>query len=129
MRIGELSRLTGASPRSLRYYEEQGLLDSARTASGQRHYDSDHVRRVSLIQAFFAVGMSSRTIAEVVACVATTSPASSVAEHAMEVMTRERARLTAAMDGMTRTRAALDELIAVNQDYLTRQDEGPTGRG
>jgi DNA-binding transcriptional MerR regulator len=45
MRIGELSRRTGVSQRSLRYYEEQGLLMPARLASGtedrlhRRHHD------------------------------------------------------------------------------------------
>lgn len=38
MRIGELSKYTGVSPRSLRYYEEQGLLTSSRSDAGQRHY-------------------------------------------------------------------------------------------
>ena len=38
MRIGDLSAATGASARSLRYYEEQGLLSSERGAGGQRHY-------------------------------------------------------------------------------------------
>ena len=122
MRIGELSRRTGVSPRSLRYYEGQGLLDSLRAASGQRHYDGDHVRRVVLIQALFGAGMSSRTISEIVACIATTRPESSVAEHAREVMDRERVYITDAIEGLHATRAALDELIAINEEYLVRQD-------
>ncbi|TBL33964.1 MerR family DNA-binding transcriptional regulator [Verrucosispora sp. NA02020] len=36
MKIGELSRLTGVSPRLLRYYEEQGLLTSYRIGAGHR---------------------------------------------------------------------------------------------
>ncbi|MGH3121741.1 MAG: MerR family DNA-binding transcriptional regulator, partial [Streptosporangiaceae bacterium] len=34
MRIGELASKTGASVRSLRYYEQQGLLAAERSPSG-----------------------------------------------------------------------------------------------
>ncbi|WP_245788462.1 MerR family DNA-binding transcriptional regulator [Amycolatopsis marina] len=34
MQIGELSERTGASRRSIRYYEQQGLLRPARTGKG-----------------------------------------------------------------------------------------------
>ena len=133
MRIGELSTRTGVSRRSLRYYEEQGLLDSSRAASGQRHYEGDHVRRVTLIQAFFGAGMSSRSIREVLACIATTRPEASVAEHASQVMARERARITGAIDELCATRIALEELITINQEYLGRQDDrspdGSAGTG
>jgi DNA-binding transcriptional MerR regulator len=63
MRIGDLAERTGASVRSLRYYEKQGMLSSERSASGQRHYDEAAVDRVSLIRQFFTVGMNSTTIA------------------------------------------------------------------
>ena len=36
MRIGEVAERAGVSTRALRYYEEQGLLESDRTSSGQR---------------------------------------------------------------------------------------------
>jgi len=39
MRIGELARRAGASARSIRYYEEQGLLLARRQANGYREYD------------------------------------------------------------------------------------------
>lgn len=68
MRIGELSKRTGVSPRSLRYYEEQGLLTSSRSDAGQRHYSDAEVQRVSLIQQLFDAGMSSRVIATVLPC-------------------------------------------------------------
>ncbi|TVT44043.1 MerR family transcriptional regulator [Amycolatopsis rhizosphaerae] len=116
MRIGELSRRTGVSRRLLRYYEDQGLLVSARAASGQRHYNDDHVRRVELIRAFLAAGLSTRTIAEMVPCMA--EPSTSKARRALVTMERERNRLSSAIDSLAVARAALDDLIDVNRNYL-----------
>jgi DNA-binding transcriptional MerR regulator len=69
MRIGELSRRTGVSPRSLRYYEEQGLLASTRTAGGHREYGPPALERVDRIQCLFAAGLSSNTIYELLPCI------------------------------------------------------------
>lgn len=68
MRIGELSERTGASVRSLRYYEAQGLLRSERTPSGQRVYSDDAVDYVHLIRLFLAAGLNSRRILEMMPC-------------------------------------------------------------
>ncbi|MEU6389189.1 MerR family transcriptional regulator [Streptomyces sp. NPDC046939] len=64
MRIGELARRTGVTPRALRYYEEQNLLTAERSGSGQRHYPEDAVERIRLIRRLYAAGLSSKTIAE-----------------------------------------------------------------
>lgn len=116
MRIGELSARTGASRRSLRYYEQQGLLVSARSHSGQRYYDDEHVQRVALIQTFLAAGMSSRTIAEMVPCM--TDPNMERARQALTAMNQERIRLSSTIDGLAAAREALDQLIDVNRDFL-----------
>ncbi|GAA3969202.1 MerR family transcriptional regulator [Streptomyces marokkonensis] len=118
MRIGELSARTGASRRSLRYYEEQGLLVSSRSPSGQRHYEEEHVQRVRLVRAFLAAGMPSGTIAEMVPCMS--RPSEDRARQAVEIMGRERARLSGAIDGLAAARDALDSLIQDNQAYLAR---------
>jgi DNA-binding transcriptional MerR regulator len=124
MRIGDLSARTGASRRSLRYYEEQGLLVSSRSPSGQRHYEDEHVQRVRLIRAFLAAGMSSGTIAEMAPCMS--EPTEDRARQALEIMGRERARLSEAIDGLAAARDALDHLIEDNQAYLARSaDDGP----
>lgn len=60
--IGELSDRTGVSPRSLRYYEEQGLLTPQRTAAGHRRFDAEAVDRVLLTQRLFTAGLSSTEI-------------------------------------------------------------------
>lgn len=68
MRIGELSRRSGASIRSLRYYEEQRLLTPARLPSGYRVYDEADVFRVQRIQALLAAGLSTRKIEHILPC-------------------------------------------------------------
>ncbi|WP_427893795.1 MerR family transcriptional regulator [Kribbella sp. GL6] len=68
MRIGELAREVGVSTRSLRYYEEQGLIRSSRTPGGWREFDGAMVERVVMIQHLLAAGLSSTTIGELLPC-------------------------------------------------------------
>lgn len=109
MRIGELAARTGVSVRSLRYYEEQGLLTSVRSASGQRHYTEAEVERVVFIQRLYAAGLSSRTIAELLPCV--DSPSEENSDASLERMAQERDRLSEHIADLLRTRDALDALM------------------
>lgn len=68
MRIGELADASGVSPRSLRYYEEIGLIRSQRTQGGWRDFDDSMVERVVMIQHLFAAGLCSATIKELLPC-------------------------------------------------------------
>ncbi|TQM80989.1 DNA-binding transcriptional MerR regulator [Saccharothrix saharensis] len=115
MRIGELASRTGVSVRSLRYYEEQGLLTSTRSAGGQRHYAEADVERVAFVQRLYAAGLSSRTITELLPCV--DSPSDENSDAAMERMAAERDRLSAHIDDLLRTRDALDALMASARAY------------
>ena len=124
MRIGELSKRTGASPRSLRYYEEQGLLTSSRSDAGQRHYSDAEVQRVSLIRQLFDAGMSSRVIATVLPCVDIPSDAG-VAEAAFATMMRERERIEAEIEHLIETRDALDVVISNNTRHRAELSAGP----
>ncbi|MGP4012153.1 MerR family transcriptional regulator [Streptomyces sp. 4N124] len=109
MRIGELASRAGVSVRSLRYYEEQGLLASARSSSGQRHYTEDDVDRVMFIQRLYAAGLSSSTIAELLPC--RYAPSEENSDAALERMAQERDRLSEHIADLIRTRDALDGLI------------------
>lgn len=115
MRIGELASRTGASVRSLRYYEEQGLLASVRSSSGQRHYTDDQPERVEFIQRMYAAGLSSRTIAELLPCV--DSPSQDNSDSALDRMALERDRLTRHIADLAATRDALDGLISTARAY------------
>jgi DNA-binding transcriptional MerR regulator len=110
MRIGELAERAGVSVRSLRYYEEQGLLTSIRSAGGQRHYMKDDVERVTLIQRLYVAGLSSRAIFEVLPCA--DSPSDENSDAALQRMAMERDRLSTHIEDLLRTRDALDALMS-----------------
>lgn len=115
MRIGELAARTGASVRSLRYYEEQGLLRSTRSAGGQRHYTEAEAERVAFLRRLYAAGLSSSTIAELLPCVE--APSEENAELSLLRMVRERERLSAHIADLLHTRDALDAVIAAARAY------------
>jgi DNA-binding transcriptional MerR regulator len=58
MRIGELAELAGTSARTLRYYEQQGLLTAKRTANGYREYDEGDLRVVRQIRSLLEIGFT-----------------------------------------------------------------------
>ena len=109
MRIGDIAERAGVSTRSLRYYEEQGLLSSERTSAGQRTYAESAVERVRLIQQFFTAGLPSRTIQRVLPCV----DSGEASAEALALLEAERARITAAMDDLAAARDALDRMIHI----------------
>ncbi|MGN6695066.1 MAG: redox-sensitive transcriptional activator SoxR, partial [Aquihabitans sp.] len=52
---------------ALRYYEDEGLLTSERTAGGQRRYHRDALRRVAFIRVAQQVGLSLDEIGDALA--------------------------------------------------------------
>jgi len=56
--IGQLSQLTGASVRSLRHYDEHGLLASVRASNGYRMFPEKAVTQVKQIQRMIATGFT-----------------------------------------------------------------------
>lgn len=108
MRIGQLSAATGASPRSLRYYEEQNLLSSTRSSSGQRIYGHEALERVALIRDLFRAGLNSSTIADILPCMA--DPASQT-PMLRERLVGERARIAAQREALEQTLKAMDAVL------------------
>ncbi|MBP2652184.1 MAG: putative transcriptional regulator [Firmicutes bacterium] len=68
MLIKELSEKTGASIRSIRYYEEQQLIQASRLPNGYRWYDDSAIERVKTIQLYLSLGLNSEDIAAVIEC-------------------------------------------------------------
>lgn len=119
MRIGELSRRTGVSERSLRYYEQQGLLVAERTPGGRREYPEQAVDRVIRIQELFAAGLNSRKIAQLLPCMrdADGGPSEIATPRLVSNLVAERARIDRMITDLVNSREVLDEVIsAASQD-------------
>jgi DNA-binding transcriptional MerR regulator len=113
MRIGELARRTGVSERSLRYYEQQGLLAAERTPGGQRDYPERAVDRVIRIQELFAAGLHSRKIAQLLPCMRDTDggPNERATPELVTELIAERHRIDRMITDLTNSRQVLDEVI------------------
>ena len=72
--IGELSRQTGASVRSLRHYEQSGLLTSHRGDNGYRYFDARAVEFVGRIRTLLRNGFTLEEIRPVVSMLAPEPP-------------------------------------------------------
>lgn len=58
MTVGELARRTGVAPSALRFYEDQRLIRSVRTASGHRRYPRAMARVVAFVRFAQRIGLS-----------------------------------------------------------------------
>ncbi|KQR96021.1 hypothetical protein ASG12_17420 [Williamsia sp. Leaf354] len=112
MRIGELAATTGASVRSLRYYEEQQLICSRRTDGGHRVFAADTTPRVAMIRCLIDAGVPTRDIGAMLPCVhsGTTTPTT------LSLLTAAHARLSAEIDERLATRDRLEAIIAGVRD-------------
>src|SRR6266511_1983782 len=68
MRIGELARRAGASARSIRYYEQQGLLLAKRRNNDYRDYDETDLRLVREIRSLLVSGFDLEKIRPFIDC-------------------------------------------------------------
>ena len=62
MKISEAAQKVGAPARMLRYYEQQGLIESSRSSNGYRDYSEDQVEHARHVRALVEAGLSTRMI-------------------------------------------------------------------
>ena len=75
LKIGELAKLSGATTKTIRYYELLGLLhEPERTESGYRMYDEKDVERLIFIKKAKGLGFSLTEIGETLAIADSQSP-------------------------------------------------------
>ncbi|MDB4948933.1 MAG: MerR family transcriptional regulator [Gemmatimonadetes bacterium] len=70
MRVGEVARETGVSVRSIRYYEQAGLLHATRRTNGYREFDAAVVDRVRAIRSLVETGFTLEEVISLSSCLA-----------------------------------------------------------
>ena len=66
MRIGEAATRLGVTPRTIKYYEELGLLTPDRSGGNYRDYDAEDLERVERIRNMQQLGYSLAAIRELI---------------------------------------------------------------
>ena len=117
MKIGELSERTGIPTRMLRYYEEQGLLTSERSANGYRSYDETDVERATRARGLVQAGLTTR-LAKVVLDVerqcAMAAPTCS--RELAEMLATELSALDERLACLTKSRDAVAEYLELTRN-------------
>ncbi|MDP9428656.1 MAG: MerR family transcriptional regulator [Actinomycetota bacterium] len=71
LQIGQVAERTGLSPRTMRFYEEEGLVvPTARTEGGFRLYSEDDVARFEVIKRMKPLGFAVEEMCELLALLA-----------------------------------------------------------
>ncbi|RXZ83083.1 MerR family transcriptional regulator [Paenibacillaceae bacterium] len=68
MKISQLANLTGVSIRSIRHYEEKGLISASRLANNYREFDESVVDTIHTIQLYLGLGLTTDLIKNIMYC-------------------------------------------------------------
>ena len=111
MRIGELAERAGTSTRTLRYYEQQGLLDSRRDASGYRDYDEVDLRLVQEIRSLLDIGLNLADARPFVECLRAGHASGSECPASLAVLRRKLGDLDDGIARLCRIRAQINAVL------------------
>lgn len=115
MRIGELSERSGVPTKTIRYWEQSGLVaEPARTRSGYRDYHDDTLAVLRFVRSAQAAGF---TVAEIAQIIAIRSRGEAPCEHVTTLIDRHLADIDHRMAELRQVRTHL-RALAANADAL-----------
>ncbi len=110
MRIGDLSRKAAVSTKTIRYYEDIGLLpEPERSQNGYREYDNDAIARLRFIRDAQASGL---TLTEIGSIVDLRDQGETTCDHVVDLLERHLKDLETHISDLQRTR---DQLSAMTR--------------
>ncbi len=120
MLIGELSERTGASTRSLRYYELKGVISGERLENGYRDFDEAQVKRVRTAQFYLGLGISSDMVARILSCQGNDflpETGGRCEEGLLLIYQEKREEIDGQINGLTQARTRLEERISLFEEH------------
>ncbi|MEE9277341.1 MAG: heavy metal-responsive transcriptional regulator [Dehalococcoidia bacterium] len=122
MRIGELADRAGVSTKTIRYYEQIGLLPAPqRRASGYRAYTDEDVARLQFIGKAKLLDLSLGEVADILRA---SEPGSVNCEHVLSLLEGKRDQIDAWIREAQALRDALAHTIAAARSQI---DSAPSG--
>jgi len=116
--IAAVARMSGVTSRTLRHYDEIGLLAPAWTADdGRRYYSEDELRRLQHILVLRELGAPLETIARIVDTSDPVAAAALLRGH-LAALEAERDRYSTLVSTVRRTIASLEEGTPMNGDEI-----------
>jgi len=117
-RIGELAAKVGMTERTIRYYEELGLLDSVkRLDGGTRVYTDDDVRRLKFVRKLKVLGLSLQEMHELEGMYKTERSNRTVLPRLIELLD---AHLSTVDGRISELHALRDEIRSYREHVATR---------
>ncbi|RKS10888.1 DNA-binding transcriptional MerR regulator [Nocardiopsis sp. Huas11] len=117
MRIGQASRLSGASVRALRHYEDEGLIAPGRHHNGYRDYCDFTIARVRRVRSLLDVGLPLRLVREVLPHLGDEgTPITSVCDEFLDEVERYRDNVAARISDLTAQQDTLDAYLRAARD-------------
>lgn len=112
MRIGELAERAGTSARTLRYYEQHGLVQARRTANGYRDYDEVDLRLVREIRSLLDSGFNLEETRPFVDCLRSGRGSATDCPASIEMLRRKLTDLDTYIAHLVAVRCRLAQALA-----------------
>lgn len=122
MKIGELARATGLNTRTIRFYEQEGLLpDPGRTSSGYRMYGPADVERLEFVRKAKRLGLS---LEEVRSILHLHDHSEATCQHVRFLLEEKLAQIDQVLEDLQKFRA---EILRLRDDLGDLADCRPSG--
>jgi MerR family Zn(II)-responsive transcriptional regulator of zntA len=116
MQIGELARRVGLTTRTIRYYEELGIIEpEERSSGGFRLYSEEQARRLEIIQSLKALGFELDRIRALFELKNRAATGGDLAMAVVDALLQQQERIDARLEEYRRMQAANRRAIEILQ--------------